>query len=91
MDKEAGKNQAKAYTMMRDAYAKMDKALKATGRPIVYSLCQYGWDSVWKWGPSVDGNLWRTTGDIDDSYRRMAEIGFSQAGLAQVCRTRPLE
>ena len=83
MDKEAGKDQDKAYAMMRAAYAKMDKALKATGRPIVFSLCQYGWDSVWKWGPSVDGNLWRTTGDIDDSYRRMAEIGFSQAGLAK--------
>lgn len=83
MDKEAGKDQAKAYGMMRDAYAKMDKALKATGRPIVYSLCQYGWDSVWKWGPSVDGNLWRTTGDINDTYSRMAEIGFSQAGLAK--------
>ena len=83
MDKEAGKDQDKGYAMMRAAYTKMDKALKATGRPIVFSLCQYGWDSVWKWGPSVDGNLWRTTGDIDDSYRRMAEIGFSQAGLAK--------
>ena len=83
MDKEAGKDQDKAYAMMHAAYSKMDKALKATGRPIVFSLCQYGWDSVWKWGPTVDGNLWRTTGDIDDSYRRMAEIGFSQAGLAK--------
>ena len=83
MDKEAGKDQDKAYAMMHAAYTKMDKALKATGRPIVFSLCQYGWDSVWKWGPSVDGNLWRTTGDIDDSYRRMEEIGFSQAGLAK--------
>ncbi len=83
MDKEAGKDQDKAYAMMHAAYTKMDKALKATGRPIVFSLCQYGWDSVWKWGPTVDGNLWRTTGDIDDSYRRMAEIGFSQAGLAR--------
>ncbi len=83
MDKEAGKDQDKAYAMMHAAYAKMDKALKATGRPIVFSLCQYGWDSVWKWGPTVDGNLWRTTGDIDDSYRRMEEIGFSQAGLSK--------
>ena len=83
MDKEAGKDQVKAYAMMQAAYTKMDRALKATGRPIVFSLCQYGWDSVWKWGPTVDGNLWRTTGDIDDSYRRMAEIGFSQAGLSR--------
>jgi alpha-galactosidase len=37
---------------------------------------------VWKWGPSVGGNVWRTTGDINDTYGRMTEIGFSQAGLA---------
>ena len=83
MDKQAGTDQDKAYGMMRDAYTKMDKALKATGRPIVFSLCQYGWDSVWKWGPAVGGNLWRTTGDIQDNYRSMAEIGFSQAGLSK--------
>ena len=38
--------------LMVAAYEKMDKALKATGRPIVYSLCQYGWDAVWEWGPN---------------------------------------
>jgi alpha-galactosidase len=71
-----------ANQMMIDAYAKMRRALDKTGRPIVLSLCQYGRDDVWKWGASVGGNLWRTTGDIDDSYARMAKIGFSQAGLA---------
>jgi alpha-galactosidase len=72
-----------AYKIMVDAYKKMDAALKATGRPIVYSLCQYGEDAVWEWGAGVGGNLWRTTGDINDHYNRMAEIGFSQAGLAK--------
>jgi alpha-galactosidase len=43
--------------LMRDAYEKMHKALLKTGRPIVYSLCQYGFYSVWKWGPSVGANL----------------------------------
>ena len=71
------------HKMMVDAYKKMDAALKATGRPIIYSLCQYGEDAVWRWGASVGGNLWRTTGDINDHYSRMAEIGFSQAGLAR--------
>jgi len=43
------------------------------GRPIVYSLCQYGRAEVWKWGPKVGGNLWRTTGDISDPWQsRMA-------------------
>jgi alpha-galactosidase len=61
----------------------MDDALRSTGRPIVYSLCQYGNDAVWEWGPSVGGNLWRTTGDISDKYTSMADIGFGQAGLAR--------
>jgi len=72
-----------ARKIMREAYVKMHEALKKTGRPIVLSLCQYGYDSVWHWGASVGGNLWRTTGDITDSYDRMAEIGFGQAGLAK--------
>ena len=72
-----------AHKMMADAYVKMRDALRATGRPIVYSLCQYGEDAVWEWGASVGGNLWRTTGDISDNYTRMADIGFGQAGLAR--------
>ena len=66
---------------MKAAYTKMHDALVKTGRPIVLSLCQYGWNKVWEWGPSVGGNLWRTTGDISDRYAVMAEIGFGQNGL----------
>ena len=83
MQKEAPGDQAKQYQMMRAAYEKMHKALVATGRPIYFSLCQYGWDSVWKWGPSVGGNSWRTTDDIQDKYMSMSNIGFSQAGLSK--------
>jgi alpha-galactosidase len=72
-----------AHQIMIDAYVKMRDALSATGRPIVYSLCEYGEGSVWRWGAEVGGNLWRTTGDITDRYSRMAEIGFAQAGLAR--------
>jgi len=71
-----------ANQMMHDAYIRIRKALDKTGRPIILSLCQYGRDDVWKWGASVGGNLWRTTGDINDTYDRMATIGFGQAGLA---------
>ncbi len=66
---------------MPAVYKKMHDALVKTGRPIVYSLCQYGMDRVWAWGASVGGNLWRTTGDISDHYDRMAFIGFGQDGL----------
>lgn len=80
---KAAPSPAAAHQIMVDAYKKMRDALRATGRPILYSLCQYGDDAVWEWGAEVGGNLWRTTGDISDRYARMAEIGFSQAGLAR--------
>jgi alpha-galactosidase len=83
MDQEAPNDPAKRTQMMKDAYEKMHKALLATGRPIVYSFCQYGWDAVWEWGPSLGANLWRTTGDINPTWDRMTLIGFSQAGLAK--------
>ena len=34
-------------------------------------------------GAEVGGNLWRTTGDIKDTYDRMSVIGFAQAGLSK--------
>ena len=63
-------------------YQKMGDALQATGRPIVYSLCEYGMGDVWKWGPSVGANLWRTTGDISDNWSALDYTGFSQNDLA---------
>jgi alpha-galactosidase len=83
MDKESGGDPQKAFEIQKAAYEKMHRALVAAGRPIVFSLCQYGWNDVWKWGPEVGGNLWRTTDDINDTYARMSLIGFSQAGLAK--------
>ena len=67
---------------MQAVYQKMGDALLKSGRPILYSLCQYGRDDVWKWGPEVGGNAWRTTGDIRDTWDSMTKIGFSQAELA---------
>ncbi|MER6914478.1 NPCBM/NEW2 domain-containing protein [Streptomyces sp. NPDC000594] len=54
------------YTTMRDA-------LKATGRPIVYSLCEWGQNKPWEWAKDV-GQLWRTTGDISDNWGSMLSI-----------------
>src|SRR6266852_96102 len=67
---------------MQAVYQKMGDALLKSGRPILYSLCQYGRDDVWKWGPEVGGNAWRTTGDIRDTWDSMTKIGFSQDALA---------
>lgn len=63
---------------MQAVYQKMGDALLAAHRPIVYSLCQYGRQDVWKWGADVGGNLWRTTGDIRDAWDSMSRIGFGQ-------------
>jgi hypothetical protein len=59
-------------------YLKMRKCLDAVDRDIIYSLCQYGMGGVWEWGGEVGGNLWRTTGDINDTWASMAGIGFGQ-------------
>jgi alpha-galactosidase len=61
-------------------YAKFRDALMQSGRPIVFSICNWGVNAPWNWGPKT-GNLWRTTGDISDNYDRMSVIGFSQDGL----------
>jgi alpha-galactosidase len=61
-------------------YQQMGEALQATGRPILYSLCEYGRFDVGRWGRKVGGNLWRTTGDINDNYATMSKIGFDQNG-----------
>jgi len=66
---------------MPRVYKMMGDALKATGRPIVFSLCQYGLEKVWEWGAASGGNLWRTTDDINDSWKQMTFIGFKQNGL----------
>ena len=81
MEKQAPHDRAAQMKLMVEAYVKMGKALKATGRPIVFSLCQYGWDAVWEWAPELGGNLWRTTGDIDPHWDRIYAIASQQSGL----------
>jgi alpha-galactosidase len=63
----------KPYKLMRGILDTLD-------RDIVFSLCQYGWGSVWEWGDEVGGNLWRVTGDITDTWLSMSGIGFAQTG-----------
>jgi alpha-galactosidase len=66
-----GVDAVQRYTAMRDALAN-------TGRPITYSITEWGRTGppkVWEWGKDV-GNLWRTTGDISDNWGSM--IGKAQ-------------
>jgi len=62
-------------------YTKIGNALRSTGRAITYSLCDWGQSNVWTWGPSV-GNLWRTTGDITDTWSGMLSNFDSNASHA---------
>ncbi|NML67873.1 glycoside hydrolase family 27 protein [Hymenobacter sp. RP-2-7] len=49
------------------AYKTITAALRKAGRPMVLSICEWGSDEPWKWGPAV-GQLWRTTGDIYNCF-----------------------
>jgi alpha-galactosidase len=64
-------NQQASYSLMRDALVK-------SGRPMVFSLCEWGSSKPWLWARDV-GNLWRTTGDIQDCWdcrRDWGGMGF---------------
>ena len=63
---------------LQQPYIEMHKALRNTNRNIVFSLCQYGMGNVWEWGNKVGGNLWRTTGDIEDTWESLKNIAFRQ-------------
>jgi hypothetical protein len=71
---------------MRKPYRVMRKALDDAQRGVVYSLCQYGMGKVWEWGATVGGNLWRTTGDIEDTWDSLRSIGFEQRVQAPSAR-----
>ena len=56
------------YKMAIERYRAMGDALKSTGRPIVYSICEWGARSPWLWGKEVGGHLWRTSYDVYDMW-----------------------
>jgi len=67
---------------VKSSYAIMRDALKASGRPIVFSLCEWGVEQPWKWAAEI-GNLWRTTGDITDCWNCNAG-GDGSLGVLQI-------
>ena len=56
------------------AYLTMRNALYAAGRPIVFSLCEWGNNKPWEWGKDI-GHLWRTTGDITNCFDCVVDHG----------------
>lgn len=55
----------------KERYKKMADALRNSGRQIVFSICEWGGRQPWHWAAGVGGQLWRTTGDIRDSWKSM--------------------
>ncbi|WP_204328119.1 NPCBM/NEW2 domain-containing protein [Streptomyces aureoverticillatus] len=74
-----GVDAKKRYIAMRDA---LKAASETTGRPIVYSICEWGENKPWEWAADV-GHLWRTTGDISDNWGSMLSIMKQNLPLAQ--------
>ena len=72
-----GQTTQESYTLMRDA-------LQLAGRPIVFSICEWGNSKPWTWAPAV-GNLWRTTTDIKDIWEgRMRGNGAGVVTIADL-------
>jgi len=69
-----------------EAYATMRDALKATGRPIVFSMCEWGTAKPWLWAKDT-GNSWRSTGDIVDkwsSHRKWDDGSCCELGMLDI-------
>lgn len=66
----------------RAAFARMAAALANTGRPMVYSISEYGRTKPWEWAGEY-GHLWRTTADIGPSWRSVLRLVDRQHGLAR--------
>ncbi|MFT3752473.1 MAG: glycoside hydrolase family 27 protein [Paludibacter sp.] len=66
------------------AYTTMSMALKEAGRPILFSLCEWGDNKPWKWAKNV-GHMWRTTGDIYNCYDCVEDHGtWKSFGVMQI-------
>jgi len=61
-------------------YHRMGMALKASGREILFSACNWGCDSVETWIRTAGAQMYRSTGDIADNFKSMSDIAVSQLG-----------
>ena len=68
-------------------YKKMGLALKACGRDIVFSLCNWGRDNVTSWARAAGADMYRSTGDIFDNFQSCRDILLSQ--INNLCCSAP--
>lgn len=68
-------------------YRRMGNALRACGRDILFSACNWGSDDVWSWIRSTGAHMYRSTGDIVDNQESYAKISTSQ--IEKFCCSAP--
>ncbi|KAK3676807.1 hypothetical protein LTR78_003011 [Recurvomyces mirabilis] len=64
-------------------YTTMGNAISTVSHPILFSLCEWGQDSVWTWGRSVGGSSWRMANDVQNNWGSVSSIAATAAGIAQ--------
>lgn len=68
----------------KESYTLMSSKIREAGRPIVFSLCEWGGTKPWEWAKDV-GHLWRTTGDIYDCFDCVKNHGtWSSWGVMKI-------
>lgn len=68
----------------KESYTTMSKALKTAGRPILFSLCEWGNSQPWKWATNI-GQMWRTTGDISRQFDGIEDKGtYHNTGVMKI-------
>ncbi|MEP7143398.1 MAG: glycoside hydrolase family 27 protein [Ferruginibacter sp.] len=69
----------------KEAYTTMSKALRVAGRPIIFSLCEWGDNKPWQWAEEV-GHLWRTTGDIGNCFicTKNKDASWNPLGVVEI-------
>ena len=60
-------------------YKLMGELLKQQDRDMVFNLCQYGNNDVWKWGGEVGGHCWRTSGDLGFELDRIFDVALKNS------------
>jgi alpha-galactosidase len=70
------------WSKQKELYKRMTDAIERSSRSMVHMLCQYGELEVWKWAPSIGGNMWRTNHDLADTWPAVLRNGFANIKLA---------
>jgi len=64
-------------------YRMMGKILKQQNRDIIFNLCQYGVDEVWRWGEEIGGQCWRTAGDLGSGLNHIFDVALNNVKIRQ--------